>query len=200
MDEAGFNSHQVRSRAWSVKGTPAVVPVPPQKGVNISIFGCISPFGTINFSKVETLKPADVIKIEKEFPLPTSKKQKAKTDDEPKTKSKKKGTTACCIVTFIRNVMDVLDRHNKHGFYTVMDNCRVHHSRYVVEAIEIRGYKPLFMPPYSPFLNPIEECWSKIKKHIKRSPFSTLDTLTPRNKAACETITTEDCLGWIRHY
>ncbi|KAG2190644.1 hypothetical protein INT47_007229, partial [Mucor saturninus] len=57
---------------------------------------------------------------------------------------------------------------------------------------KVESLKPLFMPPYSPFLNPIEEYWSKIKKHIKRNPLSTLDTLTPRIKAACETITTED--------
>ena len=75
MDEAGFNAHQIRSKAWSVKGTPAIVSVPTQKGVNLSIIGCISPFGTINFSKVEPLKPADVAKIEKKFPLPASKKK-----------------------------------------------------------------------------------------------------------------------------
>lgn len=56
IDKAGFNSHQIRSRAWSLKGEPAQVKVPTQKGVNWSIVGCISPFGTI--------------KIEKEFPLP----------------------------------------------------------------------------------------------------------------------------------
>lgn len=58
-------------------------------------------------------------------------------------------------------------------------------------SIESRGYKPLLMSPYSSFLNPIEECWSK----IKRNPLS----LTPRVKAACETITTKDCSGWIPH-
>lgn len=95
--------------------------------------------------------------------------------------------------------MDVLHRHEKNGFSIVMDNCRIQHSRYVVEAIKSRSYKPLFMPPYSPSLKPIEECWSKIKKHIKRNPLSSLDTLTPRIQAACLTVTTEDCLGWIRH-
>lgn len=92
IDEAGFNSHHIRNRAWSVKGTPAIVKVPTQRGVNLSIVGCISPFGTINFSKVEPLKPSDVAKIEKEFPLPETKKRKAKakTDELPKTKVKKR--------------------------------------------------------------------------------------------------------------
>jgi hypothetical protein len=92
----------------------------------------------------------------------------------------KKGTTAYHIVKFVHSVMDVLDRHNKKGFYIVMDNCRIHHSQFVVDAIIQRGYKPLFMPPYSPFLNPIEECWSKIKKNIRRSPLDEHDQLTHR--------------------
>ncbi|KAG2192018.1 hypothetical protein INT47_008244 [Mucor saturninus] len=142
----------IRSKAVPVKGTPAIVSVPTQKGINLIIIGYISPFGTINLSKVEPLQPADVAKIEKEFPLPRHQKKKG-----------------------------------------------IHYSYYVADAIESKGYKPLFMSPYSPFLNPIEECYSKIKKHIKRNTLSTLDTLTPRVKAACETIITEDCNGWIRH-
>jgi hypothetical protein len=76
---------------------------------------------------VELLKPSDVAKIEKEFPLPESKKRKAKTENTPKTKVNI-ATTAYHIVTFVRNVMDVLDRHDKKGFFIVMDNCRIHHS------------------------------------------------------------------------
>jgi transposase len=60
--------------------------------------------------------------------------------------------------------MDVLDNHDKKGFFIVMDNCRIHRSRFVVDIINQRGYKLLFMPPDSPFLNPIDEYWSKIKK------------------------------------
>jgi hypothetical protein len=90
------------------------------------------------------LKPSDVAKIEKEFSLPENKKRKAKTDESSKTKVKE-GTTAYHIVTFVRNVMDVLDRHDKKGFFIVMNNCRIHHSHYVIEAIQSCGYKPLLM-------------------------------------------------------
>lgn len=55
IDEAGFNSQMMRGRAWSRVGEPAKVKVHSRKGVNISIIGCISPFGTINLSKVEPL-------------------------------------------------------------------------------------------------------------------------------------------------
>jgi hypothetical protein len=43
MDKSGFNAHQIRKRAWSRIGEPAIVTVPPQKGVNVSIIGCIAP-------------------------------------------------------------------------------------------------------------------------------------------------------------
>ena len=95
--------------------------------------------------------------------------------------------------------MDILDKQNKKGVFIVMDNCRIHHSSFVIDAIKKRGYKPLFMPPYSPFLNPIEECWSKIKKNTRRHQLSKLDQLTPRIAAACASVTVEDCQGWIRH-
>jgi hypothetical protein len=59
-------------------GETPMVKVPPKKGVNISIIGCISPFGIINFSKVEPLQQKDASQIEKEFPQPESKKKKTK--------------------------------------------------------------------------------------------------------------------------
>jgi transposase len=61
-----------------------------------------------------------------------------------------------------------------------MDNCRIHHSDFVIEAINKRGYKPLFLPSYSPFLNPIAECWAKVKRNTGRNQLSKLDQLTPR--------------------
>lgn len=155
IDEAGFNSHMIRGRAWSKVGEPASVKVHTRRGLNLSLVGCISPFGTINFSKVEPLVESDAEKIEREFAeKPNSKKRKANTQEASKPKPLKKGTTAYHIVKFMEAVMDVLDKHNKKGLFIVMDNCRIHHSHFVVDAINKRGYKPLFMPPYSPFLNP----------------------------------------------
>ena len=196
IDEAGFNSQLIRSRAWSKVGTPAKVSVNTQKGVNISIIGCIAPFGTVDFSKVEPLKKTDAAKIEKEFHSESnSKKRKALTQEATKPKPLRKGTTAYHIVKFMESVLNILDKHDKKGMFIVIDNCRIHHSRFVVNLIHSRGYKPLFMPPYSPFLNPIEECWSKIKQNIRRNPLKKGDELTPRIAEACKTVTVEDCQG-----
>lgn len=197
VDEAGFNTHMIQGRAWYKVGGPASVTVHKQRGANISIVGCIAYFGTVNFFKVEPLTKADAEKLEQEYANPTSKKRKVK--DAEKKKPLKKGTTAYHIVKFMERVMDTLDKHDKKGFFIVMDNCRIHHSAFVVDAINKRGYKPLFMPPYSPFLNPIEECWSKIKSNIKRNPLDKADTLTSRLPEACGPITVKDCQGWVRH-
>ena len=79
VDEAGFHTQMIRGRAWSKKGDPAVVQVHTQKSVNISIIGRTSPFGVINFSKVEPLKKSDVAKVEKEFSQPANKKKERPT-------------------------------------------------------------------------------------------------------------------------
>jgi transposase len=198
VDEAGFNAHLMRNRAWAKIGDPAVVKVHTQKGVNLSMIGCISPFGTIDFSKVIPLSKEDAALIEKEFPQqPGSKKRKI--NDSKQKAPLRKGTTTYHIVKFMEVVMDVLDRHNMKGMFIVMDNCKIHHSRFVVDLMKERGYKPLYMPPYSPFLNPIEECWAKIKSQIRRNPLSKDDVLSDRIAEACKTITIDDCQGWIRH-
>ncbi|KAI7907354.1 uncharacterized protein BX663DRAFT_415828, partial [Cokeromyces recurvatus] len=73
--------------------------------------------------------------------------------------------------------------------------CRILHSEYVTDCIKKKppGYKALFMLPYTPFLNPIEECWSKVKFHTKCHLLIETDQLTPRIVTACKTITPDDC-------
>lgn len=149
VDEAGFNTHMIRGRAWSKVGEPANTTVHKQRGANISIVECIAYFGTVNFSKAEPLTKGDAGKLEHEYANPASKKRKAK--DPEKKKPLKKGTTAYHIVKFMETVMDTLDKHDKKGLFVVMDNYRIHHSAFVVDVINKRRYKPLFVPPYSPF-------------------------------------------------
>lgn len=55
------------------------------------------------------------------------------------------------------------------------------------------------MLPYYLFLNAIEKCLSKIKKNIRQNPLEKGDELTPRISEASKTVTTQDCLGWVKH-
>jgi len=50
----------------------------------------------------------------------------------------------------------------------VIDNCRIHHVLGVEELCAARGIKLIYLPPYSPDYNPIEECFSFIKAYIRR--------------------------------
>jgi hypothetical protein len=68
--------------------------------------------------------------------------------------------------------MDILDRHDKKVFYIVMDNCRIHHSHYVIEAIQSRGHKPLFMPLNHHFLTLLKSAGLKLKRMSKETHHS----------------------------
>ncbi|KAI8989569.1 hypothetical protein BDB01DRAFT_707240, partial [Pilobolus umbonatus] len=67
IDEAVFHSHSLKSAVWSLKDAAPKTKKTSSVGVNLSIVGCITPFGITNFSKVEPLKPSDIMAIEKEF-------------------------------------------------------------------------------------------------------------------------------------
>eukprot|EP00955_Chlamydomonas_euryale_P004482 47919-Chlamydomonas_euryale.AAC.1 len=51
----------------------------------------------------------------------------------------------------------------------LMDNCSIHHGN--IDLFESLGYVPLFLPPYSPDLQPIELCFSKLK-HTQGCPYA----------------------------
>lgn len=50
----------------------------------------------------------------------------------------------------------------------VLDNCRIHHVEGVQEKCDEHGVRLIYLPPYSPDLNPIEEAFSYVKAHIRR--------------------------------
>ena len=54
------------------------------------------------------------------------------------------------------------------GQTVIMDNCSIHKSLKVKELIENAGCFLLYLPPYSPDLNPIENYWAVMKNHIKK--------------------------------
>jgi len=81
----------------------------------------------------------------------------------------------------------------------IMDNLPVHKVKGVIESIESIGAKVMFLPPYSPDLNPIELLWSKIKACIKKIRPTSKKELTDALKVAFDTITLDDISGWFSH-
>ena len=82
----------------------------------------------------------------------------------------------------------------------VLDNCSIHHLSEVVSSIQEVGAHVLFLPPYSPDLNPIEELFSKVKTTLKSTEAEVhttdLETLLLYSFTA---ITDDDCKSWIEH-
>jgi transposase len=56
----------------------------------------------------------------------------------------------------------------KHGTIIVLDNAKFHQSQLTIDLVRMAGCKLLFLPPYSPHLNPIEKLWANIKKLWKK--------------------------------
>ena len=79
----------------------------------------------------------------------------------------------------------------------ILDNCSVHHVSGVASMITQVGALVHFLPPYSPDLNPIEECFSKVKSLLKNYETTFQDDLEAHVLAAFSCVTPDDCKGWI---
>lgn len=85
------------------------------------------------------------------------------------------------------------------GACVVMDNFTSHKVAGVKEAIEAAGARLVYLSPYSPDFNPIENCWSKLKTFLRSKAARTQDALQKAIKEAIDTITAQDIVGWFTH-
>lgn len=77
----------------------------------------------------------------------------------------------------------------------IMDNARIHHYK----NLDFEGFRILYLPPYCPFLNPIENCFSKWKNSVIRISCTTEVQLKNRIESAFNEITTSDCNGYYQN-
>lgn len=85
------------------------------------------------------------------------------------------------------------------GQVVVMDNLSPHKAPRVRELIEAAGCRLLFLPPYSPDLNPIEPAWSKLKTLLRGVGARTTDALHAALSSLVDAITASDAAGYFRH-
>lgn len=85
------------------------------------------------------------------------------------------------------------------GQLVILDNLAVHKQVPIRRAVEAIGCRVLFLPSYSPDLNPIEEAFSKIKAYLRRVGARTQEALEAALTAAIELITGGDAPGFFRH-
>lgn len=89
--------------------------------------------------------------------------------------------------------------HLRVGHQVILDNVSFHHQDHLHDLIEGTGATLLFLPPYSPDFNPIEECWSTLKAWVRKRAAQTLEALQDAITEAIQQLTTCDVEGWFRH-
>ena len=85
------------------------------------------------------------------------------------------------------------------GSVLVMDNWTVHHGDDVRELVERFHCELLYLPTYSPELNPIEHLFAKLKAFIKGLRPDTADTLVQAFCHAVQTVTPQNILNAFNH-
>ena len=85
------------------------------------------------------------------------------------------------------------------GDVIVMDNLSSHKVAGVKEAIESVGAKVIYLPPYSPDFNPIENVFSKLKTLVRKAKMRTVEKLWRKLGELCEVFTKQECQNYFRH-
>lgn len=85
------------------------------------------------------------------------------------------------------------------GDVVIMDNLPAHRVSGVREAIEAAGATRLFLPPYSPDFNPIEQAFAKIKAYLRKLAARTVDALWDAIAEAITLFTPLECRNFFRN-
>lgn len=89
------------------------------------------------------------------------------------------------------------------GTRLLMDNVRFHATALVRAAVADRGFVAVFTPPYSPWCNPIEMAFSKMKaayrSHCEANPSHDVDDFLGRLQGSLHSVTAEDCRAYFAY-
>lgn len=85
------------------------------------------------------------------------------------------------------------------GDIVIMDNYSVHKVAGILDPIYAKGAEVLFLPAYSPDLNPIEMAWSKIKSILRKLKPRNSEDMQTAMKTALDSITKTDVENWFAH-
>jgi transposase len=100
-------------------------------------------------------------------------------------------------VAFLTYVREVLVRALKPGDIVIMDNLPAHKVKGVREAIESAGAHLIYLPPYSPDFNPIENAFSKLKAILCKIAARTIDGLWNTIAGALAAFTPGECSNYF---
>jgi transposase len=103
-------------------------------------------------------------------------------------------TTKAVFETYLERVLAPSLRP---GRVVVMDNLSAHKGSRVREIVEGRGCALLYLPPYSPDFNPIEQAFSKLKGLLRKTGARTREALVEAMDRALEAVTASDARGFL---
>ena len=105
-------------------------------------------------------------------------------------------TTARVFETYVERFLSPI---LKPGQVVVMDNLGAHRPKRIRELIEARGCELVYLPPYSPDLNPIEEAFSKLKHILRRIGARSKEALIEAMGRALGAVSAQDVRGFFAH-
>jgi len=114
--------------------------------------------------------------------------------------------TAPCVIdgpmngnAFLAYVEQVLAPTLKPGDVVVLDNLSAHKMPGIREAIEAAGAKLLYLPPYSPDFNPIEQLFAKLKALLRKAAERSVEELWYRIARLLEAFQPDECANYFRN-
>ena len=106
-------------------------------------------------------------------------------------------TTGAVFLAFIEQVL-IPALRDRPDAVVVMDNLGAHKAEQVRGALDAARISYRYLPSYSPDLNPIEPCWSKLKGWLRVKAARTREALDAELGPALATISAQDAQGWFR--
>jgi len=100
---------------------------------------------------------------------------------------------------FLAYLEQVLCPRLRPGQGVIMDNLSAHKVAGVREQIEATGARLIYLPPYSPDFNPIEQAWSKVKQILRSLKARTAEALEAAVAEALAAVTAANAIAWFSH-
>jgi transposase len=100
---------------------------------------------------------------------------------------------------YIKELLRKFENNNIKNAVLVMDNVKFHHNGELKKEIRRAGHSFLFIPPYSPFLNPIENLFSQWKQMVRRECPKNEEELLKNIDSTFERINQDHCANYYRH-
>jgi len=87
----------------------------------------------------------------------------------------------------------------KPGDIVIIDNLSSHKGKVIRALIRATGARVLFLPPYSPDLNPIEQAFAKLKAHLRKAAPRAIEAMTESLAAILESFTPKECANYLKN-